>query len=90
MNNTLCFMCTYVHVLLYILCVILLVSFMESYAVIRHISMLFIDNEDYVFCILFFVCCFWLLLLFCLFFGGGGGGGENGRRRGERHFACQT
>ena len=42
--STLCFMCTYVRVLLY--CYFTCIF----YAVIRQISMLFMDNKDSVFC----------------------------------------
>ena len=58
--------------------------------------MLFIDNEDSVFRILFSVCCFWLLLLFCLFllllllfFGGGARGGGAGKWEEERREALR-
>ena len=36
-------MCTYVYVLFFILC----------YVVVRQTSVLFIDNEDFVFCVLY-------------------------------------
>ena len=40
------FMCTYVHVLYYTVCYFAGIF----YAVVRHISVLFIDNKDSVFC----------------------------------------
>ena len=95
MNDTLCFgvlMFMYYYTVCYFTC--------TFYAVVRHISMLFIDNEDSVFCIPYSVFCLLFLvvvavlsLLFFFFsflFFWGGGGQENGRKRGERHFACQT